>query len=407
MKWSYTPILLALLVAIACGFLVLRVIHYLEAHALHSAEYYVERANRKRIDGDIDGAIDDYGKAIEINHEMDSAYNNRGLLKEQKGDNAGALADFNQAIAINPRSSIPLVNRAQVEHDTGDFASAIADVDHALALAPKDPADAYQIRADARRQSGDTDGAIADYDSIIKLEPATAFNYVYRGNLKMMKQEIDAALGDFNHAIQLDPQFAVAYGLRGMAEAQKDDPQAAFADFNRSIELDPSDSDSYEWRGNLESNSQKWSDAVADYRKCCEHSPEDPDYPRLFLWIARARLGETEAGSKELADYLQTRGTNAGAGGKKMTPGDWPVKVAGHLLGTVSEEALLAAANSSDPKTDGDQHCEAWFYTGEKRLLAGDKAGAIDHFHKCIATGRTDFVEYEMARAELKNLGEK
>ena len=39
-----------------------------------------------------------------------------------------------------------------------------------------------------------------------------------------------------------------------------------------------------------------------------------------------------------------------------------------------------------------------------KRLLMGDKATAIAYFHKCLATGQTDFFQYILARAELQAL---
>jgi hypothetical protein len=39
-----------------------------------------------------------------------------------------------------------------------------------------------------------------------------------------------------------------------------------------------------------------------------------------------------------------------------------------------------------------------------KRLLTGDKKGAIDAFHKCVATGQTDYCEYILAQAQLQSL---
>jgi hypothetical protein len=45
--------------------------------------------------------------------------------------------------------------------------------------------------------------------------------------------------------------------------------------------------------------------------------------------------------------------------------------VAAYLLGSLSEADLFTAAASADPKTDRGQHCEAWFYVGMKKLLAG------------------------------------
>jgi lipoprotein NlpI len=43
-------------------------------------------------------------------------------------------------------------------------------------------------------------------------------------------------------------------------------------------------------------------------------------------------------------------------------------------------------------------------YVRSKRLLAGDKAPAMDYFQKSVATNMKDYVEYTSAMAELKFL---
>jgi Flp pilus assembly protein TadD len=48
----------------------------------------------KRQNGDLDGALADFNKAIEIKPGYSSAYVARGIVKKQKGDLDGALADF-------------------------------------------------------------------------------------------------------------------------------------------------------------------------------------------------------------------------------------------------------------------------------------------------------------------------
>jgi hypothetical protein len=65
---------------------------------------------------------------------------------------------------------------------------------------------------------------------------------------------------------------------------------------------------------------------------------------------------------------------------------------------------LIAAAASPDGPKDKGQHCEAWYFAGMKRLLAGDKPGAIEAFHKCLTTGQKDYCEFLLAEAELQAL---
>jgi lipoprotein NlpI len=75
------------------------------------------------------------------------------------------------------------------------------------------------------------------------------------------------------------------------------------------------------------------------------------------------------------------------------------------LAGQVTEADFLKAATSVDKAKDAEQHCEAYYFAGTKRLLDGDKATAQDYFEKCVATGVKNFTEYQSAVAELKRLG--
>ena len=102
--------------------------------------------------------------------------------------------------------------------------------------------------------------------------------------------------------------------------------------------------------------------------------------------------------NRELATYFANRHA-AKAGG-------WTSKVADHLLGRLSEGDLLAAAKAPDATLEKGQLCEAWYYSGMKRLFAGDKTGALENFEKCVGTERRDFIEDIFARSELKSPGQ-
>jgi len=56
----------------------------------------------KRARGDLDGALADYNRAIELKPDMAAAYNNRAEIKRAKADLEGALADFSRPLNLNP-----------------------------------------------------------------------------------------------------------------------------------------------------------------------------------------------------------------------------------------------------------------------------------------------------------------
>jgi lipoprotein NlpI len=193
-------------------------------------------------------------------------------------------------------------------------------------------------------------------------------------------------------------ETAADYNNRGIAKVRKGDFDGAIADYSRALELDPKFGIAYADRGISHFSSRHWSEALTDFNHFFDLSKDEQDYPRLFVWMITARLNGADAANKDLTAYLERR-SNA-------VPSDWFSNVAGHLLGKVTETDLFAAAKSPDTKKERGQLCEAWFYSGMKKLLGGDKTAAADHFQKCLATEQKIFVEYQFAQTELQSLAQ-
>ena len=88
--------------------------------------------------GDFQGAITDFSKAIEINPQDASAFLNRGVAKTKLGDYPGSIADFTKALEINPQYANALHNRGAAKAALGDYQGAIADYNKAIEVDPKD-----------------------------------------------------------------------------------------------------------------------------------------------------------------------------------------------------------------------------------------------------------------------------
>jgi len=69
-------------------------LNILPAHLtqINQTSYY-NRAIARHLKGDLDGAIADYTKAIELNPDYELAYLNRGRAKHDKSNLDGAIAD--------------------------------------------------------------------------------------------------------------------------------------------------------------------------------------------------------------------------------------------------------------------------------------------------------------------------
>ena len=99
---------------------------------------YTNRGWARQLDGDLDGAIDDYTRAIAVNPRYQLAYYNRGTAYDDRDELAAAAADYTAAITLDPADARPLNNRGWVRQRQGDLAGAIADYRHALAIASPD-----------------------------------------------------------------------------------------------------------------------------------------------------------------------------------------------------------------------------------------------------------------------------
>jgi tetratricopeptide (TPR) repeat protein len=245
------------------------------------ANAYNERGIAKGVKGDIDGAIADFTRAIELYPKYGTAYNNRGLAKKNKGDLDGAIADCTRAIELDSKDAGAYSNRGIAKQARGDLNGAIADYTRAIELDPK-YAKAYTNRGIAKEVKGDVEGAIADCTRAIKLDPKYVPAYNTRGLAKKNKGDLNEAITDYTRAVELDPKYVNAYYNRGIARQAQGDLNGALADYTRAIELDPKDAGAYNERGNAKQAHGDLNGAIADYTRAVELDPKyaNPYYNR-------------------------------------------------------------------------------------------------------------------------------
>ncbi|WP_232200043.1 tetratricopeptide repeat protein [Synechococcus sp. CC9616] len=205
-----------------------------------SAEDWNESGNAKFREGDYQGAIADYTKAIKINPRFGLAYYNRGFAKEYSGDSKGAILDYTKAIELNP-----------------------------------DDANAYANRGDLKYDMDDNPGAIADYDKSLVINPLNRRAYAYRGMAKSDLKNYQGALADFDKAIELDPDYGFAYFMRAYVKSDLNDYKGALADFDKAIEVEPLNELNYSSRGLLKEMNGDLSGACSDWKKAVELGHDD------------------------------------------------------------------------------------------------------------------------------------
>ena len=281
------------------------------------------------------------------------------LIAQGQGDLDAAIRLYTQAIAAGELEArylaIAFYNRGNAHFVRREYATAVTDYDAAVALRP-DYALAHNNRGNAFAALGAYDESFAAFDAAIRARPDYALAFKNRGNAHAAAGFLERAIADYDAAIDSDPDLAAAYNNRANAKYLLGRFVAAAGDYEAALEIDPFDT-----------------------------------YSMLWLYLARRHAGED--GRRALADRL------AGA-----DPDRWPVVVARHYLDAASAADVLAEIDHSDPDAARERECEADFYLGAGRQLAGDREAAQRLFRDALATGVTRFVEYMGAKAALERM---
>ena len=150
-----------------------------------------------------------------LDPNLAEAYNQRGVVRQARGDLDGAIADYSRSIDIDPRNAHTYCNRANARQAKGDLTGAMADYDQSLILDPG-LAVAYSGRCLVRKSLGDIRGAIADCNRAIEISPGLAEAYNNRGLARSDLGDLEGAIADYDRALAINPRLAVAYGNRGL-----------------------------------------------------------------------------------------------------------------------------------------------------------------------------------------------
>jgi tetratricopeptide (TPR) repeat protein len=330
---------------------------------------FINRGQAQARKGTLDAAIADYDKAISLDPNSAVAYNNRGFARVKKGDFDAAIVDLERAIALNPTDAFAYNNRGMALAGKGNLDDAMADYDKSIALDAGN-ALAYQNRGNTRNQTGDWNGAIADFERLITLSPKSAESYNGRGLARYYQGELDQAVADYDKAIALDPKSANAYNNRGLALADKGDLDKAMADYNKAIALDAQNDIFYRNRGDLRNEKGEWEGAIADFDKAISINPK---VAALYNGRGLARYCRQES-DKAIADFDRAIAIDPNAviyvnrGHARNQKGDWG--------GAIADFDKAIAIN---PKS-----ADAYNGRGVTRFDKGDLDAAIADYDKAI-----------------------
>lgn len=140
-------------------------------------------------------------------------YSQRGIARFQKNDLDGAIADFTKVIEMNGKDqAFCYYFRGMAHYHKGNLNQAVDDLNNAIAL-KRDPR-FFDDRGNLLAKQGELDRAIVDLNTAIEIAPQYAKAYGDRGLIRLMRGETGDAELDLKKCFELDntleSQFKVA-----------------------------------------------------------------------------------------------------------------------------------------------------------------------------------------------------
>jgi|GEM_PF-2018428 len=172
-------------------------------------------------------ALLDYDKAIELDPDVATAYNNRGSVKNKLQRYEDALLDYDKAIDLDPTLASAYNNRGLAKINLNRYEEALLDLDKAIDLDPTNTA-AYNNRGLAKINLNRYEEALLDLDKAIDLDPNSKPLYSHRSKALRKLNRLDEATDSVTKAIQLDGTYANAYASLAEIRASQGDAEGFY-----------------------------------------------------------------------------------------------------------------------------------------------------------------------------------
>lgn len=186
--------------------------------------------------GNMDAAVAQFSKAIDINRAYTRSYLRRGEIYDIMQKGYEAIADYDTVMRRDPSSAIAYSDKGWVVFEMGDPKLAISLFDSAIAKDSK-LATAYNNRGWVRLQTGDTASAMADFTRAISADGRFPKPYYNRALVNVVRGKKEAAIADYTRLLDVNPSDAQAWYYRGIMYMELHRNLSARADLQKAASL--------------------------------------------------------------------------------------------------------------------------------------------------------------------------
>jgi tetratricopeptide (TPR) repeat protein len=226
---------------IVCVLLVLTSITALNGQTIQTHQDFVNSGSAHLQAGELDAALSDANKAIELNPGSVDAYVLRALVRNRMNYEADDLEDWDKIIELAPSApdtESSYLARANSRARRQKWNDALDDLGRAISLNPK-RAIHYSLRSYVYLMKGDLDRARIDYERSLEIEPGLPSPFVRRGYFRTQTLDFAGAQSDYSKAIAWKPDYPEAYADRGISHGLQGNIDDAVKDLRRAAAMNP------------------------------------------------------------------------------------------------------------------------------------------------------------------------
>src|SRR5438270_4782135 len=212
------------------------------------------------------------------------AYSNLGSFLSGRGDVDEAIRDFRKALELWPDQSKDHNNLGKALVQKGRIAEAMDHFQTALRISPDDPDTETNIGA-ALLQQGDVDGAISHLQRAVEKWPRHAQAHINLGDALLQKRETDAAIAEYGKTLELPFDHAETLYSIGNALRQKGDVEEAIIQYRAAIGLRPDFANAHNNLANSLRQVGRIEEAVHEYEAALKGEPESILAQNNLAWL--------------------------------------------------------------------------------------------------------------------------
>ncbi len=300
--------------------------------------YGMKRAADEFRSGSLDAAAQQLAAAIELAPDRAEPHRILGLVYAADEQYDRAIRELTSAVRLAGGDERARLALADAFIRSEQYPAAEQALRETIARLPASGRAHYLLARLYERQGRDAE-AVAEFQTAATSGPLLGLNTIYRaiGLLSNAKQNFDAARQAYSRRVDINPNDADAHLDLAEADARVGRSDEALAEFAVAVTIDPGNAGAHAGAAQLHLAEGRYAESADAARRALALDPAHRQ-ARYVLATSLIRLGRTDDGQRELAEFQRLQAEDAAARTREFE------------LGGLKREASVSSANGDHEK---------------------------------------------------------